>query len=110
MLDKLEEASKQMEDAAKQLERHEGSKGLEGQRQAQRLLEMAQPESEQEGDHGGSKEGKDGREMAKDADVPEERKDELAERFRKRVTTGLGKKTPPHLRDAVRRYTEGLLR
>ena len=108
MLDKLGEAAKEMEDAGKELGEHRGSKGLERQRQAQRLLEMAQPESEQEGERRGRPQ--DGPQLAQNAEVPEEHQDEGASRFKKRVTDGLGKKTPQRLREAVRRYTEGLLR
>jgi hypothetical protein len=69
---------------------------------------MAQPEKEQEGD-GKGKSG-DGNELDQNADVPGEHPDESAERFRRRVTEGLGKRSPGRLRDSVRRYTEGLLR
>ncbi|MBM4357271.1 MAG: DUF4175 domain-containing protein, partial [Deltaproteobacteria bacterium] len=108
MLEKLDEAAKRMDEAAGELKARRGGKGLEAQRQAQRLLEMAQPEKEQDGERGN--EAKDGPTMAQDADVPGQHKDESAERFRRRVTEGLGKRTPGSYRDAVRRYTEGLLR
>jgi len=107
MLKRLGEAAKAMDDAARKLEGHQGSKGLEMQREAQRLLEMSQPDSEQESKEGGSSDG--GHNLAQDADVPGEGRDESADAFRKRVTKGLGRKAPSHLREALRRYTEGLL-
>ena len=107
-LQHLEEAARAMEDAARQLDGAKGERAQERQRQAQRLLEMAQPEREQasadDDQHG------DGNELARDADVPGENRDERADAFRKRVTEGLGKDAPPHLRDAIKRYAEGLLR
>ena len=44
------------------------------------------------------------------AEAPEESRDERADAFRKRVTDGLGKDAPPHLKEALKKYTEGLLR
>ena len=109
MLDRLREAAEAMDDAAGRLNRGRGSEGLESQREAQRLLEMSQPESEQESERADS-EGADGENFARDADVPPEKRDERADAFRKRVTEGLGRKAPPHLKEALRRYTESLLR
>ena len=109
MLEKLDEAAREMDGAAKEFQGHRGGSGLDAQRQAQRLLEMAQPEKdEKEGQRPGQL--NDGQSLAQDADVPGERKDETADRFRRRVTEGLGRKSPGRLREAVRRYTEGLLR
>lgn len=109
MLEKIDEAARQMDNAARDFAAHHGTSGLESQRQAQRLLEQAPGEKEeQEGEH--SAQLGDEQKMAQDVDVPGERKDETADRFRRRVTEGLGRKSPGHLRDAVRRYTEGLLR
>ena len=105
---RLEEAARAMERAGGELERGDGESALDKQREAQRLLEMAQPEREDEPSpkdrHG------DGNEFARDADVPPEARDERADAFRRRVTEGLGKDAPPHLREALKRYTEGLLR
>ncbi len=106
MLKRLEQAAKAMQRAAEQLDRAKGTKASEAQRDAQRLLEMAQPESEREG----KRQPGDGKDFARDADVPENVRDERADRFRKRVTDGLGAGAPAHLREALRRYTEGLLR
>lgn len=108
MLQKLDDAAREMETAAREFQGRRGGRGLEAQRQAQRLLEMAQPEKEQEGERNGPV--GEGEAMAHDADVPPGHADESADRFRRRVTEGLGKRSPGHLRESVRRYTEGLLR
>lgn len=109
MLDRLGEAARAMERAAKKLGQKQGAEGQKAQREAQRMLEMAQPESESDGPKN-SPEGADGRDFARDANVPPEARDKRAEDFRQRVTDGLGREAPPHLKDALRRYTEGLLR
>ena len=108
MLERLREAAESMDQASRQLEQSKGSEGLDKQREAQRLLEMAQPESEPESDSG-NRDG-DGRDFARDAEVPGQARDARADDFRNRVTQGLGRDVPPHLREALRRYTEGLLR
>lgn len=107
-LQRLEEAARAMEEAAGQLEGARGEKAQDKQREAQRLLEMAQPERDDEPSD--TEQHGEGDEFARDADVPGENRDERADAFRKRVTDGLGKDVPPHLRDAIKRYTEGLLR
>jgi hypothetical protein len=69
---------------------------------------MAQPESDEPGAEQEAEEGNDGR-MAQDVGVPGEHRDPRARAFRQRVTDGLRGNVPPHLRDALRRYAEGLL-
>jgi hypothetical protein len=107
LLKRLAQAAKAMDDAAGELERGKGNEAQKRQREAQNLLEMSQPESERDGKH--AEEG-DSDDFSRDAEVPEKNRDERADAFRKRVTDGLGKNAPPHLREALRRYTEGLLR
>lgn len=108
MLDRLRHAAEAMESAGKDLDASRGKSGLEQQREAQRLLELSQPESDEEPPRG-ERDG-NGSNFAHDADVPPEARDAAADEFRKRVTDGLGRQAPPHLKDAIRRYTEGLLR
>jgi hypothetical protein len=108
MLDRLEDAAQKMDEAARELGQGEGARAQNKQQEAQRLLEMSQPE--RDGDGGKSRREGDGKDFARDADVPPEARDKRAEDFRRRVTEGLGKDAPPHLREAIRRYTEGLLR
>ncbi len=108
MLERLAEAGDAMEQAGRRLEQSKGAEALDKQREAQRLLEMSQPEREPEPESG--RDSGDGPQFARDAEVPAESRDARADAFRKRVTQGLGRDVPPHLREALRRYTEGLLR
>lgn len=110
MLDQLREAEDAMKEAQRALKEGDGEGGLELQKKAHRLLEMARGERDDEGDgsEGRSKREGDGREVAQDADVPKKRNEGPAE-FRKRVLDGLGGDADPRLRDAVRKYAEGLL-
>jgi hypothetical protein len=110
MLRKLEQAAESMERASQQLKSGDGHRGRRTQRDAQRLLEMAQPDSDPSGARQSDAPPGDGKQMAKDAEVPGEGRDARADDFRRRVTEGLKGKAPPHLREALRRYTEGLLR
>jgi len=109
LLDRLAQAADAMDDAKRNLERRQGRQGLQAQREAQRLLEMAMPESDDRGADRDSSEG-EGSRMAHDTEVPGEHRDPSARAFRQRVTEGLRGPLPPHLRDALRRYAEGLLR
>ena len=106
--DKLGRAAHKMAAASRALKAGEGQRALRLQREAQRLLEMAQPDPPNH-DPASAADG-DGGAMARDAEVPAEQRSREAAEFRKRVTEGLSKPVPPHLREALRRYTEGLLR
>jgi hypothetical protein len=109
LLDRLGQAAQAMDRASRELGQRRGRSGLERQREAQQLLEMSEPEPETAPDSRGAP-GNDGTRMAQDVAVPGAHRDERADEFRKRVTDGLRGTVPPHLRDALRRYTEGLLR
>jgi hypothetical protein len=115
MLDRLGEAEQAMRDAERALGEGDGDKGLRHQKDAQRLLEMArehQSEDAHEGEHGereGVKEG-EGKELARKADIPGKDRHKGPQEFRRRVMEGLGGSADPVLRDAVKRYAEGLLR
>lgn len=127
-MDMLKEAQDAMREASRALGRADGEEAMTRQREAQRLLEMAsesldessasndasssskskppkpeaEPKDEQEG------EGKDvatGR-----VDIPSADQFKGPEAFRKRVVEGLSQPADPSLREAVRRYAEGLLR
>jgi hypothetical protein len=98
-----------MRDAEQALREGDGERGLERQREAQRLLEMAQEPQDNGQEDGRSQDGDD-REMAKDAEVPGKDKHKGPEEFRRRVMEGLGKSSDPRLREAVRRFAEGLLK
>lgn len=116
-LEKLDQAERAMQEAAKALEKGDGIAGAEHQQNAQRLLEMAR-EGEENDDDGESRSEKrsrterpgDGKEMAKKAKVPGKEEHKGPNAFRKRVLEGLSGSSDPLLKDAVKRYTEGLLR
>ena len=114
-LDRLGQAADAMGEASKLLGERKGPHGLARQRDAQQLLEMSEPETESTGERPSPAESSgadsaDGTKLAQDVDVPGEHRDKRAEDFRKRVTSGLRGPIPPHLREALRRYVEGLLR
>lgn len=106
-LEHLGEAEQAMRDAQKSLEQGEGDRGLERQRDAQRLLEMARGEDSGQDESG---EAADGRGFANDAEVPSKDRHKGPEEFRRRVMEGLGGSADPRLKEAVRRYAEGLLK
>ena len=117
-LDLLERAQRAMQDAAKALEKGDGIGGAEQQQNAQRLLEMARNEHEDEGDENDARsDGRtrsdrlgDGKEMAKTGKVPGKEEHKGPNAFRKRVVEGLSVSGDPLLKDAVKRYTKELLR
>jgi hypothetical protein len=113
MLDRLEQAEQAMREAQKALEEGDAQVGQDKQREAQRLLEMAR------GDDDGRDRPKvapkdapegEGDRMDQDAEVPDKDRHKGPEAFRKRVIDGLGKPGDARLKDAVKRYTEGLLK
>ncbi|WP_437306646.1 DUF4175 family protein [Sorangium sp. So ce388] len=107
MLERLDDAEQAMRDAQRSLSEGDGEQGGERQRDAQRLLEMSRSEDQgQEGD--GDQEGD--RDMARKADIPDKDKHKGPEEFRRRVLEGLGGTSEPRLREAVKRYAEGLLK
>lgn len=108
-LERLGEAEQRMRDAEQALREGDGERGLERQREAQRLLEMSQ-EPQDDGQDEGQRESADGKEMAREAEVPGKDKHKGPEEFRKRVLEGLGRPGDPRLKEAVRRYAEGLLK
>ncbi len=114
MLDRLGEAEQAMRDAEKSLGEGNGERGLRHQKDAQRLLEMAREQGEEahEGESGereGVKEG-DSKQLARKAEIPGKDRHKGPQEFRRRVMEGLGSSGDPVLREAVKRYAEGLLR
>ncbi len=114
-LDALEEAQKSMQRAADQLRAADPDRATAEQQEAQRQLDMAahamgtgdddgnEPGDPQGGDDGNG--GSFGR-----TDIPNADAHKGPEDFRRRVTQGLSQPTNGRLKDAVRRYAEGLLR
>jgi hypothetical protein len=109
MLDRLNDAEQAMRDAQRALQQGESENGLRRQRDAQRLLEMARGERDDGAEEEGRREG-EGRRPTGKADVPGKDKHKGPEEFRKRVLRGLGGSSDPLLREAVKRYAEGLLK
>ena len=116
-LEKLDQAERAMQEAAKALENGDGIAGAEHQQNAQRLLEMAREGEEDKDDDESRSDSRsrkdrpgDGKEMAKKAKVPGKEEHKGPQAFRKRVIEGLSGSSDPLLKDAVKRYTEGLLR
>ena len=107
-LERLNEAERTMRDAQRALKEGDGENGLRLQKSAQRLLEMARGEREPSND--GEGKPKDGKMPSGKAEIPDKDKHRGPEDFRRRVMKGLGGSTDPLLRDAVRRYAEGLLK
>jgi hypothetical protein len=120
-LDLLQNAESAMRDAARALGAAEGDRALERLKEAQRLLEMAH--SDEEGDEGsdessGNDRGKGNKgdhesesgDFAHRAPIPKAEDYKGPEAFRRRVLEGLGGAADPRLKDAVKRYAEGLLR
>jgi hypothetical protein len=113
VLELLEQAGSAMRDASNELEASKGERGLEKQREAQRLLEQSDTgntsSDDEEGNrrdgHGTSGRGK----MGGKADVPRADDRRRAEDFRKRVLDGLGRERGGRLAPAIERYAEGLL-
>jgi hypothetical protein len=111
MLDKLGEAEKAMREAQKALEEGDAERGREKQEEAQRLLEMAKGDDDDQKDAKDGKDGDgDGPNIDQDTAVPGAEEHKNPDEFRKRVLDGLGKSSDARLKEAVRRYAEGLLK
>ncbi|MBS2016645.1 MAG: DUF4175 family protein [Deltaproteobacteria bacterium] len=109
-LEALRAAEQAAREAANSLKQGDAEKGLQHQRDAQQKLEMAREAlGDQDGERGG--EGEDGpRDNSGRADIPKADAHKGPEEFRKRVIKGLGQPSGGRLKDAVKRYAEGLLR
>ncbi len=107
----LEKAAKKMQEAGEKLEKGEGDKALELQKDAQRLLEKARDAARNE-EQQPSGNGENGQKSFDDkVDIPTADEHKGPEDFRKRVLEGLkGGATNPKLQEAIKRYAEGLVR
>lgn len=108
-LEALQGAEQAAREAAQALKQGDAEKGLLRQREAQQKLEMAKDAL---GDGEGERGGEDGeRGLSQDhAEIPKADAHKGPEEFRKRVIKGLGQPSGGRLKDAVKRYAEGLLR
>jgi hypothetical protein len=110
MLEHLNQAEQAMRDAARALAEGDGEEGLSHQKNAQRLLEMARGDRNEEDDSESDKEPGGGKDMARKAEIPGKDQHKGPHEFRRRVMEGLSGSDDPVLKDAVKRYAEGLLR
>jgi hypothetical protein len=110
-LQRLNEAERAMREAQKALQEGDGEKGTRHQETAQRALEMAQGRKDEEGDRQrGEEEDPRAKNAGGKADIPGKDKHKGPEAFRKRVLDGLSGPVDPALKEAVKRYAEGLLK
>ena len=114
-LDALEEAEKSMQKATDQLRAGDPDRAMSDQQEAQRQLEMARQamgnDKDEGGEQGDAPAGEDnGAQSRERTDIPNADAHKGPEDFRRRVTQGLSQPASGRLKDAVRRYAEGLLR
>lgn len=109
-IDSLEAAERAARDASRALRESQADKALERQAEAQRMLEMARESMGESKDQESGKTGEDGPLDMSHADIPKADAHKGPEEFRRRVIQGLGQPSSGRLKDAVRRYAEGLLR
>jgi hypothetical protein len=108
MLDRLSEAEQAMRDAERALREGDGESGLRQQQDAQRLLEMTRDQHAEENEREATKDG--GKNPTGKTPIPGKDSGKTADQFRRRVLEGLGGSSDPLLREAVKRYAEGLLK
>jgi hypothetical protein len=112
-VESIEDAQRAAQQAAQALKAGEADRGMERQREAQRDLEKAQQALQGDDDSNNpSAHDGDGKQAASKAPVaiPHAGEHKGPEEFRRRVVHGLGQPSSGALKDAVRRYAEGLLR
>ncbi|HEV8245594.1 MAG TPA: DUF4175 domain-containing protein [Polyangiaceae bacterium] len=120
LVDALERAESVMREAARELGNGRGERGLDLQREAQRLLEQSDRGRLDQDDDGNrsqnsnsnkrsNKDSVNGKQMDTHAEVPRPDERKAAEEFRRRVLEGLGQGKGQRLAPAVQRYAEGLL-
>lgn len=115
LIDSLERAESAMQDAARELAQGRGERGLEMQREAQRLLERSNSgptsarEEEAANRSSGTKEHGNSNDLSTSGSVPAADTVRRAEEFRKRVLDGLSGQRRGRLGPAVERYAEELL-
>lgn len=108
-IDALQDAAEAAREAARHLKDGDVERGQKKQRDAQQKLEQAR-EALGDGSEGGSGDDGDRHDPREHADIPKAEAHKGPEEFRKRVIKGLGQPSNGRLKDAVKRYAEGLLR
>ncbi len=111
-LESLDDAEKAAREAAEALEHGDADRAQDRQRDAQRSLDMAKQavEGDPSEDDQGQGEGDRDPSPSDHADIPGADQHKGPDDFRRRVMHGLGESSSGRLKDAVRRYAEGLLR
>jgi hypothetical protein len=109
-IDSLDAAERAAHEASRALRELQTDKGLERQAEAQRMLEMARESLGEESQPQDNRNGDDGPIDLSHADIPKADAHRGPEEFRRRVIQGLGQPSSGRLKDAIRRYAEGLLR
>ncbi len=113
-VDAIDDAERAARQAAEALREGDAQRGLDRQHEAQRSLEAANEQlhedEESDGAETGGGEGDQWKASPGRVDVPRQGNGSGSKDFRMRVVRGLGQPASGALRDAVRRYAEGLLR
>lgn len=104
-VDSIEDAARAARRSADAFRRGDADEGMKHQREAQRDLDAANDQLG--GEDSGGDEGATSKESV---DIPEGSKHKGPTEFRRRVVEGLGRPADGALKEAVRRYAEGLLR
>jgi hypothetical protein len=108
-LEAIDDAARAAHEAADALRRGDAEQGMSRQREAQRDIEEAasklrgEEEQEEEAEQTGPRSGEP-------VDIPGKDKHKGPVEFRRRIVRGLAMPAPGALKDAVRRYAQGLLR
>jgi hypothetical protein len=106
----MEDADRAAREAANALQQGDAEKGSQKQREAQQKLDAAKQAMGQQPEEAGELDSSDEGSAGGTADIPKADAHKGPEEFRKRVLQGLGGSSDPLLREAVKRYAEGLLK
>ncbi len=112
-VESLQDAEHAARQAAQALQQGDADKGLDRQREAQRALEAARQQLQGDESESSQPQSQDGEKGAPRGDlvtIPGAKEHKGPEEFRRRVVQGLGQPGGGNIKDAVRRYAEGLLR
>jgi hypothetical protein len=109
-IESIDDAERAAREASNALRRGDADKALEEQREAQRKLEAAREQLGGDPENQRGDEADEGNPSLDHADIPRADQHKGPEEFRRRVIRGLAQPSGGRLKDAVRRYAEGLLR
>jgi hypothetical protein len=112
-VDSLDDAEKAARQAAQALKEGDADKGMDRQREAQRALEQARQQLEGDDQESGSSSQNEGDKPTPsngEVAIPGAKEHKGPDEFRRRVVHGLSQQGGGNIKEAVRRYAEGLLR